>query len=224
MDREKGTMRAVCLISGGMDSCVAASLAKREGYAIYAITFDYGQRNRREIESAKRVAKALETEEHLILHADLRSIGDSALTGEIEVPEKGTGIPPTYVPARNTIFLAYALAYAEARNADALFIGVNAVDYSGYPDCRKEYIEAMQKVADMGTKRGVKGRSIKIIAPIINLSKGEIVKKGIELGAPFEKTWSCYRGGKKACGRCDSCRLRLKGFEEAGARDPIEYE
>ena len=217
-------MKAVCLISGGMDSCVAAFVAKKEGYTIYALTFDYGQRNRREIERAKEIAKALEAKEHLIISANLRAIGGSALTDDIEVPEKGEGIPPTYVPARNTIFLAYALAYAEARNADAIFIGANAIDYSGYPDCRKEYIEAMQKVADVGTKRGTEGKPIKIVAPLINLSKAEIVKKGIELGVPFEKTWSCYRGKEKACGRCDSCRLRLKGFEEAGIKDPIEYE
>jgi len=217
-------MRAVCLLSGGMDSCVSAFVAKNEGYTIYALTFNYGQRNRREIEFAKEIAKALEVKEHLIINADLRSIGGSALTGDMEIPEKGEGIPPTYVPARNTIFLAYALAYAEARNADAIFIGANAIDYSGYPDCRAEYIQAMQKVANIGTKRGVEGKSIKIIAPLINLSKAEIVKKGVELGVPFEKTWSCYRETEKACGRCDSCRLRLKGFKEAGIKDPIEYE
>lgn len=217
-------MRAVCLLSGGMDSCVSAFVAKNEGYTIYALTFNYGQRNRKEIECAKEIAKALEAKEHLIINADLRSIGGSALTGDMEIPEKGEGIPPTYVPARNTIFLAYALAYAEARNADAIFIGANAIDYSGYPDCRAEYIQAMQKVANIGTKRGVEGKSIKIIAPLINLSKAEIVKKGVELGVPFEKTWSCYRETEKACGRCDSCRLRLKGFKEAGIKDPIEYE
>ena len=217
-------MRAVCLLSGGMDSCVSAFVAKNEGYTIYALTFNYGQRNRKEIECAKEIAKALEAKEHLIINADLRSIGGSALTDDMEIPEKGEGIPPTYVPARNTIFLAYALAYAEARNADAIFIGANAIDYSGYPDCRAEYIQAMQKVANIGTKRGVEGKSIKIIAPLINLSKAEIVKKGVELGAPFEKTWSCYRETEKACGRCDSCRLRLKGFKEAGIKDPIEYE
>ena len=216
-------MRAVCLLSGGMDSCVSAFVAKNEGYTIYALTFNYGQRNRKEIECAKEIAKALEAKEHLIINADLRSIGGSALTGDMEIPEKGEGIPPTYVPARNTIFLAYALAYAEARNADAIFIGANAIDYSGYPDCRAEYIQAMQKVANIGTKRGVEGKSIKIIAPLINLSKAEIVKKGVELGAPFEKTWSCYRETEKACGRCDSCRLRLKGFKEAGIKDPIKY-
>ena len=217
-------MRAVCLLSGGMDSCVSAFVAKNEGYTIYALTFNYGQRNRKEIEFAKEIAKALEVKEHLIINADLRSIGGSALTDDMEIPEKGEGIPPTYVPARNTIFLAYALAYAEARNADAIFIGANAIDYSGYPDCRAEYIQAMQKVANIGTKRGVEGKSIKIIAPLINLSKAEIVKKGVELGVPFEKTWSCYRETEKACGRCDSCRLRLKGFKEAGIKDPIEYE
>lgn len=217
-------MRAVCLISGGMDSCVAASLAKRETSTIYALTFDYGQRNRKEIEHAKKVAMALEVNSHLVIHADLRSIGGSSLTADIEIPNRKKGIPLTYVPARNTIFLAYALAYGEVKDVDAVYIGVNAVDYSNYPDCRKQYIEAMQNVANLGTKRGVEGRPIKICAPIISLSKSEIVKKGIELKAPFEKTWSCYYDGEKACGKCDSCRLRLKGFEDAGIRDPIEYE
>ncbi|MBW1933415.1 MAG: 7-cyano-7-deazaguanine synthase QueC [Deltaproteobacteria bacterium] len=220
-------MKAVCLLSGGMDSCVTAAIAKDMGYEIYAITFDYGQRNRKEIESAMKVAIALQAKEHKIIKADLRTFGKSALTDDIEVPEFGedkSKIPPTYVPARNTIFLSYGLAYAEVINADAVFIGANAVDYSGYPDCRKEYIEAYQRVADLGTKRGVEGKPIKIIAPIIDMSKGEIVKKGVELNAPFEYTWSCYKSGDRACGKCDSCILRLKGFEEAGVKDPIEYE
>jgi len=220
-------MKAVCLLSGGMDSCVTAAIAKERGYEIYAITFDYGQRNRKEIESAIKVATALQVKEHKIIKADLRTFGKSALTDNIEVPEFGEDkgkIPPTYVPARNTIFLSYGLAYAEVIGAEAVFIGANAVDYSGYPDCRKEYIEAYQRVANLGTKRGVEGKPIKIIAPIIDMSKGEIVKKGVELNAPFEYTWSCYRSGDKACGKCDSCILRLKGFKEAGVKDPIEYE
>jgi 7-cyano-7-deazaguanine synthase len=220
-------MKAVCLLSGGMDSCVTAAIAKNEGYEIYAITFDYGQRNRKEIEGAIKVASALNSKQHKIIKADLRTFGKSALTDDIEVPDFKEGreeIPLTYVPARNTVFLSYGLAYAEAVDADAIFIGANAVDYSGYPDCRKEYIEAYQNVADLGTKRGTEGNPIKIVAPVIGMSKGEIVKKGIELNAPFEHTWSCYKSEDKACGRCDSCVLRLKGFEEAGVEDPIEYE
>ncbi len=220
-------MKAVCLVSGGMDSCVTAAIAKNQGYDIYAITFDYGQRNRKEIESAIKVASSLNAREHRIIKADLRIFGKSALTDDIDVPEfeeERNEIPLTYVPARNTIFLSYGLAYAEAMDADAVFIGANAIDYSGYPDCRKEYIEAYQKVADLGTKRGVEGNPIKIVAPVIGMSKGEIVKKGVELNAPFEHTWSCYKSGDKACGKCDSCILRLKGFEEAGVDDPIEYE
>ena len=220
-------MKAVCLVSGGMDSCVTAAIAKNQGYDIYAITFDYGQRNRKEIESAIKVASSLNATEHRIIKADLRIFGKSALTDDIDVPEfeeERNEIPLTYVPARNTIFLSYGLAYAEAMDADAVFIGANAIDYSGYPDCRKEYIEAYQRVADLGTKRGVEGNPIKIVAPVIGMSKGEIVKKGVELNAPFEHTWSCYKSGDKACGKCDSCILRLKGFEEAGVDDPIEYE
>jgi len=210
-----------------MDSCVTASIAKNAGYEIYAITFDYGQRNRKEIECAIKIARFLNANEYKIIKADLRTFGRSALTDKIEVPEFEEGrneIPPTYVPARNTIFLSYALGYAEAIDADEIFIGANAVDYSGYPDCRKEYIEAYQRMADLGTKRGAEGNPIKIMAPIISMPKSDIVKKGVELGAPFEHTWSCYRSGEKACGKCDSCRLRLKGFEEAGINDPIEYE
>jgi len=215
--------KAVCLISGGMDSAVAAAIAKSEGHKIYAITFNYGQRNKKEMEAAKEIAKWLNAH-HKILDVNLRQIGGSALTDEIEVPEEAEGIPPTYVPARNTIFLSFALAYAEVIDADYIFIGVNAVDYSGYPDCRPEYLEAFQKVADLALKRSVEGKPIKIKAPLLYLSKAEIVKKGHELGVPFEKTWSCYREGEKACGRCPSCKLRLKAFEEAGVRDPIEYE
>ncbi|RLF47398.1 MAG: 7-cyano-7-deazaguanine synthase QueC [Thermoplasmata archaeon] len=215
--------KAVCLISGGMDSAVAAAIAKHEGYKIYTVTFNYGQRNKKELETAKEIAKWLGAE-HKILDVDLRQIGGSALTDNIEVPEEAEGIPVTYVPARNTIFLSFALAYAEVIDADYIFIGVNAVDYSGYPDCRPEYIEAFQKMANLATKRGVEGRPIKIKAPLLYLSKVEIVKKGYELGVPFEKTWSCYREGEKACGRCPSCKLRMKAFEEAGVRDPIEYE
>ena len=214
---------AVCLLSGGMDSAVASAIAKSEGYILHAITFDYGQRNKKEMEAACKIAEWLGAE-HKILKADLRQIGGSALTDEIEVPEKGEGIPVTYVPARNTIFLSYALAYAEVMDAEAIFIGVNSVDYSGYPDCRPEYLEAFQKMADLALKRSVEGKPIKIKAPLLYLPKAEIVKRGIELGVPFEKTWSCYREGEKHCGRCPACKLRKKAFKEANVEDPTEYE
>jgi len=215
--------KAVCLISGGMDSAVSAAIAKNEGYEIYAITFNYGQRNKKEMESATEIAKWLNAK-HKILEVNLRQIGGSALTDNIEVPEETYGIPITYVPARNTIFLSFALAYAEVIDADYIYIGVNAIDYSGYPDCRPEYLEAFQKMADLALKRSVEGRPIKIKAPLLYLSKAEIVKKGIELGVPFEKTWSCYREGEKHCGRCPSCKLRKKAFKEANVEDPTEYE
>ncbi|HDS59523.1 MAG TPA: 7-cyano-7-deazaguanine synthase QueC [Thermoplasmatales archaeon] len=218
-------MKAVCLLSGGLDSCVTAAMAKKEGYELYALTVNYGQRNRREISSAKRVAAALGAREHKVIDADLRVFGQSALTDDIEVPEEAApGIPPTYVPARNTIFLSFALAYAEAVDADAIFIGVNAVDYSGYPDCRPEFIRAFQRVAILGTKRGVDGNPIRIKTPVIDMSKEQIVARGAELGAPLEHTWSCYREGETACGRCASCRLRHRGFEKAGVTDPLPYE
>jgi 7-cyano-7-deazaguanine synthase len=215
--------KVVCLLSGGIDSAVTSAIAKSRGYEVYTITFDYGQRHRKEMKCAEEIAKWLGAK-HKVIKADLRQIGGSALTDNIQIPDEYEGMPPTYVPARNTIFLSYALAYAEVIDADAIFIGVNAVDYSGYPDCREEYIKAFQNMANLATKRGVEGKEIKIEAPILYLTKGEIIRKGIELGVPFEKTWSCYRGGKKACGKCPSCLIRLKGFVEAGIEDPIEYE
>ena len=214
---------AVCLISGGIDSAVASAIAKHEGYGIYAITFNYGQRNRKEIEAAKEIARWLNAK-HKIIDANLRQIGGSALTDDIEVPEEAHGIPATYVPARNTIFLSYALGYAEVINADAIFIGVNAIDYSGYPDCRAEYIEAFKRLANLALKRSVEGNPVEIKTPLLYLTKAEIVKKGYELKVPFEKTWSCYRNGEKACGRCPSCKIRIKAFMDAGLKDPIEYE
>ncbi len=221
-------MRAVVLLSGGLDSSTVLAMALDMGYEVHALSFDYGQRHARELESARKIAEYYNVP-HKILKIDLRQIGGSALTDDIEVPSRSVEdiekeIPITYVPARNTILLSYALAYAEVIEADAIFYGANAIDYSGYPDCRPEYVEAFEKCANLGTKRGVTGNPIKIIAPIIHMTKAEIIKKGMELGVPYELTWSCYRGGEKACGRCDSCLLRLKGFMEAGHEDPLEYE
>jgi 7-cyano-7-deazaguanine synthase len=222
---------AVCLVSGGIDSCVTTFEAKSEGYNIYALSFNYGQRHKKEIECAKAVALSVKAEDHIIFDLDLNRFGGSSLVDRSsELPKShnleniGKNIPSTYVPARNTIFLSIALAYAETIDADAIFIGATAQDYSGYPDCRPEYIAAFQKMADLATKIGVEGRSILIEAPLLYLTKVEIIKRGLELYAPFEKTWSCYQGGIKACGKCDSCLLRLKGFKESGFRDPIEYK
>jgi len=223
--------KAVCLISGGLDSCVTAHLAKNKGYEIYVLSFNYGQRHNREIECSKQIASAVKAKKHVIFDIDLSIFGGSSLVDKssdlprnLDLKDIGKTIPSTYVPARNTVFLSIGLAYAETVNADTIFIGATATDCSGYPDCRPEYIEAYQKMADLATKRGVEGKSIKIVAPLLHLSKAEIIKKGLELNAPFEKTWSCYQGDEKACGRCDSCLLRLKGFKEARVRDPIQYE
>ena len=225
------TKKAVCLISGGIDSCVSAFIAKKDGYEIYALTIDYGQRHKKEIESAKKIVSSIKAKKHIILDINLGKFGGSSLVNKSKKFEKdrnlkdiGKNIPSTYVPARNTVFLAIALAYAEAINADAIFIGATATDYSGYPDCRPEFIEAFQKLSDIATKKGLENKPIKIIAPLLSLTKSEIIKKGFELNAPLNKTWSCYMGGKKACGRCDSCLLRLKGFKELGEIDPIEYK
>jgi 7-cyano-7-deazaguanine synthase len=224
--------KAVCLLSGGMDSAVTAAIAKKHGYEIYALSFDYGQRHKRELSCARMIARSLAAKEHRILKIDLRGIGGSALTSGMDVPvgkdigkiKENKEIPVTYVPARNTIMLSFALAYAEVAGAEAIFIGANCVDYSGYPDCRPEYFTKFQEMADLATKRGVGGKKIRIETPIIKLDKAGIVKKGMELGVPFEDTWSCYLGRKKACGKCDSCVLRLNGFMEVGATDPIPYE
>ncbi len=221
-------MRAVVLLSGGLDSSTVLAMALDMGYEVYALSFDYRQRHSRELESAKKIAKYYNVP-HKIIKLDLRQIGGSALTDDIDVPERKMEeieeeIPITYVHARNTILLSIAVGYAEVIDADAVFYGANAIDYSGYPDCRPEYVEAFEKCANLGTKMGVEGKPIKIMAPIIHMTKAEIIKKGMELGVPYELTWSCYRGGEKACGRCDSCLLRLKGFMEAGYEDPLEYE
>jgi len=222
--------RAVVLLSGGLDSATALAVARAEGFETYALSFDYGQRHDRELDSARRVAAALGAKEHLVLRLDLRAIGGSALTADIPVPKgrsveaMGSGIPVTYVPARNTIFLSHALAWAEVLECQDIFIGVNALDYSGYPDCRPEFIEAFERMANLATRAGVEGRSrLRIHTPLIRLTKAEIVTRGIALGVDFGLTWSCYepRPDGLACGRCDSCLLREKGFREAGLRDPV---
>ena len=223
--------RAVILLSGGIDSTTTLAVAIADGHEAYALSFEYGQRHQIEMEAARRVANSLGAKEHRIAKIDLRLFGGSALTDAVAVPkhrseiEIGEEVPVTYVPARNTIFLSYALAWAEVIPADHIFIGVNAIDYSGYPDCRPEFIKAFEKVADVGTKAGVEGRRFQIHTPLIELSKAEIVRKGIELGIDFSLTHSCYDPTPEglACGECDSCLLRLKGFRETGMKDPIRY-
>ncbi|HET8530627.1 MAG TPA: 7-cyano-7-deazaguanine synthase QueC [Methylomirabilota bacterium] len=222
--------RAVVLLSGGLDSATALAIARAAGFETHALSFDYGQRHDRELDSARRVATALGAKEHLVLRLDLRAIGGSALTADIPVPKgrsveaMGSGIPVTYVPARNTIFLSHALAWAEVLESQDIFIGVNALDYSGYPDCRPEFIDAFERMANLATRAGVEGRSrLRIHTPLIRLTKAEIVARGTALGVDFGLTWSCYepRPDGLACGRCDSCLLREKGFREAGLRDPV---
>lgn len=216
--------KAVVLLSGGLDSTTCLSVALKDGYEVYPLSFDYGQRHYRELESAKKVAEYYNIKNHKIVK--MGNVGGSALTDAgIDVPDyKGTAdIPVTYVPARNIVFLSYAAGYAEVVEAEAIYIGVNAIDYSGYPDCRPEFIEAFEKVIGVGTKQGVEGKAVKIVTPLIDLSKAQIIKLAYENNAPLHLTTSCYRGGEKACGICDSCVLRLKGFEEAGIADTIEY-
>jgi 7-cyano-7-deazaguanine synthase len=223
--------RGVILLSGGLDSTTTLAIAIAEGYEAYALSFDYGQRHQIETEAARHVANSLGAKEHRIAKIDLRVFGGSALTDEITVPKQRSEkeiadhIPVTYVPARNTILLAYALAWAEVIPADDIFIGVNAIDYSGYPDCRPEFIEAFQNLATVGTKAGAEGRRFQIRTPLIKLSKAEIIRKAIELGVDLSLTHSCYDPSPEglACGECDSCLLRLKGFREAGMKDPIQY-
>ena len=219
---------AVCLLSGGLDSATSLAVARREGYDCYALSFDYGQRHRAELQAAARVAASLGAAEHRVVTIDLRAFGGSALTADIAVPKTGVGggIPVTYVPARNTVFLSFALAWAEVLASSDVFIGVNAIDYSGYPDCRPEFIAAFEQMANLATKAGVEGRThLKIHAPLIRLSKCEIVELGADLGVDFALTHSCYDPDAKgrACGLCDSCRLRRKGFADAGLTDPLEY-
>ncbi|MBA4348855.1 MAG: 7-cyano-7-deazaguanine synthase QueC [Thermodesulfovibrio sp.] len=256
--------KAVALLSGGIDSSTTLAVAKSEGYKLYALSFDYGQRHMRELESARMVAQSLSVKKHLVLKFDLREIGGSALTSKIEVPKNSNAlkentvhasrithhcsyIPITYVPARNTIFLSFALSWSEVLEAPEIFIGANAVDYSGYPDCRPEYLKAFEEMANLATKISVEGKfRFKINAPLLNLTKAEIIKKGMELGLDYSLTWSCYdpqpaiagvrsqksEEGKNSelrtlnsklmpCGRCDSCLFRAKGFQEAGVKDPL---
>ncbi len=224
--------KAIVLSSGGLDSTTAMAIARREGYEIYSLSFRYGQRHAIELEAARRVAKALGVKEHLVIDVDIAKIGGSALTGDLDVPkarseqEMKKEIPVTYVPARNTIFLSYALAWAEVLGASDIFIGVNAIDYSGYPDCRPEYIEAFEQMANLATRAGVEGKSkINIRTPLIHLSKAEIIRKGTELDVDYSITRSCYDPSPEgnACGECDSCLLRKKGFREAGIPDPTSY-
>ena len=219
--------KAIVLLSGGMDSSTALSIAIKEGFKCYALTLDYGQRHQNEINSAKNIVKDFEIIEHKLLSIDLTVFGGSALTdGNLKVPEKeSTGIPITYVPARNTIFFSLALAWAEVVQADAIFSGVNAVDYSGYPDCRPEYIAAVQDLFNLATKITSEGKNIEVRAPLINMDKKEIIKIGIENGIDFSKTVSCYQldHNGKSCGLCDSCRIRLRAFKELNLEDNIEY-
>ncbi|MEJ5369085.1 MAG: 7-cyano-7-deazaguanine synthase QueC [Bryobacteraceae bacterium] len=221
--------RAVCLLSGGLDSATTLACARRDGFQTYALTFDYGQRHRVELEAAARVAQHLGAAEHRIFRIDLRAFGGSALTADIDVPKdrpiSGAGIPVTYVPARNTVFLSIALAWAEVLGSEDIYIGVNAVDYSGYPDCRPEFIRAFEQMANLATKAGVEGRQrLKIHTPLIHLSKAEIIRLGLSLGVDYSLTHSCYDPvGGLACGHCDSCLLRKAGFAEAGVADPLHY-
>jgi 7-cyano-7-deazaguanine synthase len=223
--------RAIVLLSGGLDSATTLAIARAEGYETHALSFRYGQRHAGELEYAARIAKVLGAKRHVVTEIDLRAFGGSALTAEIAVPkheraeEIGGGIPVTYVPARNTIFLSFALAFAEVSVAEDIFIGVNALDYSGYPDCRPEYLASFEQMANLATRAGVEGGHLRIHAPLLDLTKAEIIQRGLALGVDYALTRSCYdpRADGASCGRCDACLLRLRGFEQAGAKDPIPY-
>jgi 7-cyano-7-deazaguanine synthase len=222
---------AVLLLSGGLDSTTLLALARREGFAVHAMSFRYGQRHAHELEAARAAARRYDVARHVVVDIDLRVFGGSALTAEIDVPkdrderEMANGIPITYVPARNTIFLSYALAWAEVLGARDIFIGVNALDYSGYPDCRPEYVAAFERLANLATRAGVEGEAITIRAPLLHLTKREIIDLGTSLGVDYALTTSCYDpdASGAACGRCDACQLRLRGFAESGRRDPARY-
>lgn len=219
--------RAVVLLSGGLDSATVLAIAQSQGFGCYTLSFDYGQRHSAELQAAQRLADNMGAVEHKVVNIDLRSIGGSALTADIDVPEQhAEGIPVTYVPARNTVFLSIALGWAEVLAADAIFVGVNAVDYSGYPDCRPDYIKAFETMANLATKRGVEGHHLHIHAPLMRLSKAEIIQQGTQLGVHYSQTISCYQADTlgRACGRCDSCRFRQQGFNDAGIYDPTLYQ
>jgi 7-cyano-7-deazaguanine synthase len=225
--------RAVVLLSGGLDSATTAAIAKHDGYQLFALSVDYGQRHRFELDAARNVAKSLGVARHVVASVGLDQFGGSALTDEIDVPldrdddEMGHGIPVTYVPARNTVFLSLALGYAEVVGAEHLFLGVNAIDYSGYPDCRPEFIAEFEKLANLATKAGVEGTMLfRVHTPLIQMRKADIIERGLELGVDYSLTHSCYAPNEAgiACGRCDACRLRLKGFADARATDPIAYQ
>ena len=225
--------KAVVLLSGGLDSATCAAIARSEGFAVYALSVDYGQRHRFELESAQRVARSLDVTEHKVLPIDLAALGGSALTDDIDVPQGRSddqiaeGIPITYVPARNTVMLSLALGYAEVLGAADIFIGVNAVDYSGYPDCRPEFVAAFEQVANLATKAGVEGElKFTIHTPLIDLTKAQIVQRGTSLGVDYGLTHTCYSPDEQgiSCGTCDACQLRIKGFEDAGLTDPIQYQ
>ena len=224
--------KAVILLSGGLDSTTTLAIAQNDGFTPYGLTFSYGQRHQFEISASQKIAKAYNLTDHIITEIDLRAFGGSALTDDIDVPKDRSestmsgSIPITYVPARNTIFLSFALAWAEVLQSNDIFLGVNSMDYSGYPDCRPEYIQSFQSMANLATKAGVEGtQSITIHTPLISMTKGEIISKGLALGVDYSLTHSCYDPDKvgNACGRCDSCSIRLKGFQEAGTADPINY-
>lgn len=212
---------SVVLFSGGLDSTVCLGLAAKEFDNVIALSFSYGQKHSKELLSARKIVESYSNVEHVVVEFDAALWGGSSLTdGSLNIPlSVSKGIPPTYVPARNIIFLSFGLSVAEAKEAEAVYIGVNALDYSGYPDCRPEFIQAFRKVAELGQKRGVEGNAVRIMTPIIDMSKADIVRKAKEIGVPLELTWSCYSGGEKPCAACDSCRLRAKGFAEAGITD-----
>jgi 7-cyano-7-deazaguanine synthase len=222
------TKKAVILVSGGLDSSTVLAMAKQQGFDCYTLSFDYGQRHRSELFAAAKVSEAMQVEAHKVVSLDLGTIGGSALTDtNIDVPEyETTGIPVTYVPARNTVFLSIALGWAEVLGANDIFVGVNAVDYSGYPDCRPDYINAFEQMANLATKAGVEGNKLTVHAPLIDMTKGQIIQAGLKIGVDYAVTVSCYQADEQgaACGVCDSCRLRKQGFIDAGVKDPTRYK
>ncbi|MGL6344649.1 MAG: 7-cyano-7-deazaguanine synthase QueC [Waterburya sp.] len=220
--------KAVVLLSGGLDSATTTAIALAEGYEVIALSFRYGQRHYKELEAAKKIAQALNIKEHFIIDVNLSQWGGSSLTDEsMTIPQDGVQpnvIPSTYVPGRNTVFIAIALSLAEAKNAQAIYLGINAVDYSGYPDCRPEYLEAYQQLANLSSKTGIEGNATQLVAPLVHDSKADIVRRALELNVPIADTWSCYQGGETPCGLCDSCRIRDQALIEVGRDDLISYQ